>query len=72
MVWICMGQWIYLATLTLGKDLEYPLDRRLGGSQSRSGPYEQANNLLNLSGTEPPSSWFVFIVSQALPLFKFL
>ena len=36
-----------------GKELHCPLNRRLGGPQSRSGRFGEAKNLLPLSGIEP-------------------
>jgi hypothetical protein len=39
---------------TQGKRLLYPLDRRLGGPQSRSGRGSVEENSQSLSGLEPP------------------
>jgi hypothetical protein len=36
-----------------GEELHYPLNRRLGGPHGRSGRFEEAKNLLPLSGIEP-------------------
>jgi hypothetical protein len=36
-----------------GKDPRYPLDRRLGGSQSQSGHKGYRKNSLSLQGLEP-------------------
>jgi hypothetical protein len=41
------------AALPPGKQLRYPLDRRLGGPQSQSGPYGEEKNRLLLQGIEP-------------------
>jgi hypothetical protein len=40
--------------LTLGKSPWYPLDRRLGGPQSRSGRGKVQKNSHSVSGLEPP------------------
>jgi hypothetical protein len=42
------------ATLSLGKSPWYPLDRRLGGPQSRSGRGGEEKNFQPLPGLEPP------------------
>jgi hypothetical protein len=44
------------AALPPGKDPRYPLDRRPGGPQSRSGRGGKEKNSQQLSGTEPRSS----------------
>jgi hypothetical protein len=44
------------SALPPGKDPQYPLDRRLGGLQSRSGRRGQKKNPLPLPGIEPRSS----------------
>jgi hypothetical protein len=41
------------ATLPPGKQPRYPLDRKLGGLQSRFRHYEEEINPLSLSGIEP-------------------
>jgi hypothetical protein len=47
------GQLEAPAALPPGKELHCPLNRRLGGPQSRSGRFGEAKNLLPLSGIEP-------------------
>jgi hypothetical protein len=41
------------AALALVKEPRYPLDRSLGGPQSRSGRFVKKKNLLPLPGFEP-------------------
>jgi hypothetical protein len=48
------GQLHALAALPPGKEPWYPLDRRLGGSQSRSGRGGEEKNSQPLPGIEPP------------------
>jgi len=40
---------------TSGKELGYPLHRRLGGPQSRCGRVEEEKNTQPLPGLEPPA-----------------
>jgi hypothetical protein len=44
------GQFCDPAALPRGKEPRYPMDRRLGGPQSRSGRSEEKNDLLCLLG----------------------
>jgi hypothetical protein len=48
------GQLHVPAALTQGKRPCYPLDKRLGGSQSRSGHEGEEKNSQPLPGLEPP------------------
>jgi hypothetical protein len=47
------GQLHVPAALPPGKELQYPLDRRLGGPQSRSGHGGEERNFQPLLGREP-------------------
>jgi hypothetical protein len=47
------SQMLALAALTLGKIVWYPLDKRLGGPQSRFGRCGKEKNLLPPPGIEP-------------------
>jgi hypothetical protein len=51
-------RWVVSFTIRLlypqGKSPWYPLDRRLGGPQSRSGHSGEEKNSQSLSGLEPP------------------
>jgi hypothetical protein len=47
------GQLHVLAALPPGKDPQYPLDRRLGGPQSRSGCSSEEKNSQPPPGIEP-------------------
>jgi hypothetical protein len=47
------GQVHAAAALTPGKEPRYPLDRRLGGPQSRSGRDGKEKNSQPLPGIEP-------------------
>jgi hypothetical protein len=44
-----------LTSLTGGKKLQYPLDRRLGGPQSRSGRGGNYKKFRTLPGIKPPT-----------------
>jgi hypothetical protein len=59
------GQLHALATLPLGKSPWYPLDRRLGGPQTKSGRCSKEKNVLPLPGIEP---WFLVIQPAAWAL----
>jgi hypothetical protein len=48
------GQFHDPAALPQGKGPCYPLDRRLSGLQSRSGPGGEEKNFQLLQGLEPP------------------
>jgi len=41
------------STLCTGKEVRYPLNRDLGGSQSRSECFGESENVLLLLGIEP-------------------
>jgi hypothetical protein len=47
------GQLHTPVVLPLGNNPRYPLDRRLGGTQSRYGRYGEKNNFFPLHGIEP-------------------
>jgi hypothetical protein len=49
-----------------GKSPRYPLDRRLGGPQNRSGNYRQKKNFVTLQEIEPRSSspWSVVATTK--------
>jgi hypothetical protein len=47
------GQLNTLANLSPGKAPPYPLDRRLGGSQSQSGPYGKENHFAPSGNSTP-------------------
>jgi hypothetical protein len=48
------GQLLVPASLLPGKEPQYPLDRRVGGPQSRSGHGGEEKNSQPLPGLEPP------------------
>jgi hypothetical protein len=47
------GEWSASCPCRFTSEKWYPLDRRLGGPQSRSGRYGEEENPLHLSGIEP-------------------
>jgi hypothetical protein len=49
-----------------GKSSRFPLDRRLGAPQSRSGGREE-EKILDFTGTRTPTSRFVQLVHSRLP-----
>jgi hypothetical protein len=60
-----MGEWSVSRpgrALAPGKDPRYPLDRKLGGPQSRSGHRGQSKNLLPLLGIEADRPVVQFVV----------
>jgi hypothetical protein len=48
------GQLHASVAFPLGKDPRYPLDRKLGGPQSRSGRCEEENNFSTPAGKRTP------------------
>jgi hypothetical protein len=49
-----IGQLHAPVALPSGKELRYPLDRRLGGPQNRSGRGDEEKSSQPLPGFEPP------------------
>jgi len=46
-------RWRWVVNVTPMKGPLYPVNRRLGGPHSRSGPFGEETNLLSLPGFEP-------------------
>jgi len=54
---VVSNQLLVLANLTLGNNTQYPMNRRLGGSQNQIDVFEDNKNLLPLlKKTFPPTS----------------
>ena len=51
-----VSRWKWLVSFTPGKEPRYPLNRRLGWPQRRSGSFGEEKNILTLPEPDPESS----------------